>query len=378
MSSLSIVVIDSDLDSLGNIVKYIDRSSIVGTASSFESGYELIHKKRPMIVIMEVKVEELDLYIERIEMILTRFPNVSIFAVCTDRSAETILKVMRAGVVEYLLKPVHENDLASALQKIGRLMVKQSFHSQPGAELGHIFTFYSPKGGVGLTTLATNFAVNLHAMTDKSTILVDLDLIAGDVTTFLNMDPEYSLSDVTLNATRLDASFMKGVISHHESGIFVLSEPKNIADGVALSSNDLVKVLALLKTMFTYIIIDTETGLNSKTMMALKMADTLVFAFVLTLPGIKHAQRYLNYFKSMDLDHKIMPVVNRHVKKGDIKLEEASEIVKYPISWDFPNDHESAMTSLNKGGPLMKMAPHSHLNDSINGFAKLLLARKGG
>jgi pilus assembly protein CpaE len=375
--SISVVVIDSDVDSLANIVKFVKNLGtqvmVEGTAASFESGYELIHKKRPMVAIMEIKSEELDVFIERIRMIQGRFPHVSIFAVCNDRSADTILKVMRAGAVEYLLKPVLEVDLTTALQKIGRLWVVEPAYE---VEQGRTYAFYSPKGGVGVTTLAVNLATSIHALTKKPTILVDLDLIAGDVTTFLNMNPSYSITDVMMNTTRLDASFLKGVIARHGSGIHVLAEPKRIEEGVALASEDLVKMLSLLKSMFSYIIIDTETGLNNKTMTALKMADTIVLTSVLSLPGIKNIQRYLNYFDKMDLKHKIMLVVNRYLKKGEIKLEDAVRILNHTIQYSFPNDYEDAMQCLNKGVPLSTGAPKSELTASFNEFAELLISKK--
>ena len=375
--SISIVVIDSDVDSLGSIVKHINKLGtkvlIEGTAVNFERGYELVHKKRPVVVIMEIKTGELDVCSDRIQMMLSRFPQLSIFAVCDDRSADTILKVMRAGAVEYLLKPVSEMDITSALQKIGRLWLAKTVEE---AEQGHIYTFYSPKGGVGVTTLAVNTATSIHNLTKKPTIVVDLDLIAGDVTTFLNMSPSYSISDVTMNTSRLDASFLQGVITRHESGIHVLAEPKRIEEGVSLASEDLVKVLSLLKTMFSYIIIDTETGLNNKTMTALKMADSIVLTTVLSLPGIKNIQRYMNYFENMNLQPKIMLVVNRYLSKGEIKLEDATRILKQSIKWSFPNNHEDAMKCLNKGVPLNTGTPKSELNDSVKEFAKLLISKK--
>jgi Flp pilus assembly CpaE family ATPase len=49
----------------------------------------------------------------------------------------------------------------------------------------------------------------------KPTILMDLDLNAGDVTTFLNMKATYTISDVTTNISRLDKSFLQGVIQKH-------------------------------------------------------------------------------------------------------------------------------------------------------------------
>jgi pilus assembly protein CpaE len=326
-----------------------------------------------MVVIMEIITEELDTAIERIQMVLGRFPQLSIFAVCNDKSADTILKIMRAGAVEYILKPANDLDLTSALQKVGRLWITKTAQE---TEQGSIYAFYSPKGGVGVTTLAVNLATSIYAGTKKPTVIVDLDLIAGDVTTFLNMNPSYSISDVTLNTSRLDASFLQGVIGRHDSGIYVLAEPKKIEEGVAISSEDLVKVLSLLKTMFSYIIIDTETGLNNKTMTALKMADVIVVPFVLSLPGIKNMQKYLGYFETKGLKHKIMLVVNRYLKKSEIKLEDADKILQQPIRWSFPNKYEDAMQCLNKGVPLSTGAAKSELNESVKGFTKLLASKK--
>jgi pilus assembly protein CpaE len=376
-ASISVVVIDSDTDSLGTIVKCIkslgDHANVVGTATNFESGFEQTHKKRPMVVIMEIKPEEVDIYIERIHMILSRFPQVSIFAECSDRSAETILKVMRAGAVEYLLKPVSEVDLTAALQKIGRLWITKG---APEGEQGYLYAFYSPKGGVGATTLAINFAESIYRISKKPTVLVDLDLIAGDVSTYLNMNTTYSITDVTTNVTRLDASLLKGIVARHDSGIYILSEPKKIEEGVALSSEDLFKVLNLLRAMFSYVIIDTETGLNNKTLTALKMADTIVYPLILSLPGIKNTQRYLSYFDMMELRNKIMLVVNRHIKKSEIKVDDAERILKKNIAWSFPNDYEGSMLCLNKGVTLSVGAPKSQLHESVNDFVRAQVRKK--
>ena len=122
--NISVVIIDTDFDSIKNLVKYIenigDTVVVEGTASTFEKGYEIVHKKRPMVVIMEVG-DDINLAIERIGQLSSRFPQVSIFATATDKSSDTILKVMRAGATEYLLRPVSDSDLAFALQKMGRL-----------------------------------------------------------------------------------------------------------------------------------------------------------------------------------------------------------------------------------------------------------------
>jgi pilus assembly protein CpaE len=370
--NISVVIVDSDTDSIDTIVKYLknlgDEVTVEGTATTFESGFEIVHKKRPMIVIMEVG-EDVSLYIERTRQILSRFPQISIFATSSDKSSETILKVMRAGATEYLLRPVSETDLSFALQKLGRLwLIKTS----PEEQVGRIITVFSPKGGVGVTTLSINLATAIHESTMKPTILIDLDLNAGDVTTFLNMKTSYTISDVTTNISRLDKSFLQGVIQKHASGISVLAEPKKVEEGISISGGEIRKVLSLLKTMYNYIIIDTETLLD-RTMTAVEMSDMVLLVFVMSLPSITNMQRYLKFFDKRGLGRdKIKLIANRYLKKGDIKTEDAEKALNHPIFWNIPNEYDTAMSCLNRGVPLSIGASKSELNRNIQEIAKAI------
>lgn len=373
---ISIVIIDSDPDSAKSLTKFVadlgDHAIIEGVANSFENGFELIYKKKPMVVILDICAGgEAD--IERIRTVLGRFPQTTIFASCADKSSDTILKAMRAGATEYLLKPVAETDLHSALQKLGRLWLSKP---APEAETGRIFSLFSPKGGVGLTTVAVNLATNIFDLTGKPTILVDLDLNGGDVTTMLNLKTSYTISDVTVNISRLDKSFLKSVIAKHESGIFVLAEPHKVEEGVSVPSSDLRKVINLLKTMFSYIVIDTESVLDERTISVVEMSDAVLLTFVLSLPGIRTIQKYLDYFDKSEAKHKVKLIVNRYVKRGEIQIGDAEKVLNKRIFRTIPNEYNDAMTSLNKGMPLSMCIPKSPINLSIKDIAKTLIGEK--
>ena len=367
---IPVVIIDSDTDAISAMVRCIEglrnHVRVAGAVTSFEAGFELVHKKRPMVVIMEAG-PDLDAATERIGSILKRFPRVSIFVTSSDTRAETILKVMRAGAAEYLLRPVADEYLVSALQKVGRLWITEA---APEAPRGKVYVLFSPKGGVGVTTMAVNLSTNIYKATGKPTVIVDLDLDAGDVTTFLNMKAAYTITDVTTNMTRLDENFLKGVITKHDSGIHVLAEPQRVEDGIKISGADVTKLIGLLKTMFDYIIIDTCTAPDDRTMAAIRASDMLMLVLVMSLPGIKHMQRHLHYFDKTGVKgDKIRLVVNRYMKKGDIKIEDAEKVLGRKVDWSVPNDYETAMSCLNKGVPFCVGEPRSAVNASIADIA---------
>ncbi len=58
-----------------------------------------------------------------------------------------------------------------------------------GAWQRHVCTFWSTKGGVGKTFLATSFGVLLGVVCDRRTIIVDADMNAGDVHAYLGLSP---------------------------------------------------------------------------------------------------------------------------------------------------------------------------------------------
>src|SRR3989337_1793123 len=162
--NIPVVIIDRDADDVGKIVNYIKHFgghvAIEGVANSFESGFEIIYKKRPMVVIMEMEEEKgIDATTGKIAAILQRFPQMYIFVTSEDKSSDAILKIMRAGAAEYILKPNSHQDLASALQQVERLWISKA---PAEAEKGRIYTLFSPKGGVGLTTIATNLAADIY------------------------------------------------------------------------------------------------------------------------------------------------------------------------------------------------------------------------
>ena len=189
---LSVVIIDSDQASRRTIesaLKDVEKITLAGMAEDLKSGLSLVEREKPGLVIMEIDREG-DKAFSALEEIQKKLPYVTVFATSSSASSEGILKAMRAGCAEYLLRPVAQEDLLNSIKKIGRLMVHGTAARQ-ATEQGKIITCFSPKGGVGNTTIATNLAVSIHEYTKKSVVIVDLDLEGGDISMFLDLQPRH-------------------------------------------------------------------------------------------------------------------------------------------------------------------------------------------
>jgi pilus assembly protein CpaE len=105
-----------------------------------------------------------------------------------DLSPELLMQAMQAGVSEILTKPANEAAINASLQRVWKRMGKK-VESAARSGPGRAIALFGTKGGVGTTSLATNLAVEIHRLTRKKTLLLDLDVELGETSLMLGMDP---------------------------------------------------------------------------------------------------------------------------------------------------------------------------------------------
>jgi pilus assembly protein CpaE len=368
---ISMVIIDSDKpsrDVIASIVRpFADTIKIEGSVDDFGEGLKTIQKTSANIVILEVN--DLNRGIEEIEYLLANHPHLSIIVSSFEKNPEWILKLMRAGAVEYLLRPVANDELIQALTKVGRF-----WFSKPPVDTksGKIIAVYYPTGGAGVTTVAVNLAAGLASDSSK-VALVDLNLLTGDISTFLDVNPSYTLSSVTNNIARLDANFLMGVMTQHSSGPYVLTEPTEVDEAIDITPEQVNRLLHFLKGIFDYVVVDCGGQLAGCTMAILENANLTLFTMVLSLPTIKTAKRYLIAMERKGLrKDRLKLVVNRYMPKADIQIKDAERVLGQQVFVTLPNEYEDTITSINKGTPLIKLLPRSPASKAIESMVSLL------
>jgi pilus assembly protein CpaE len=300
-------------------------------------------------------------------------------AVLVTSSASTdgnlILRTMRAGAKEFLTQPLKPEDLAAALQRVSR----HRFGSSGGSARGcTMIALTGATGGVGTTSLAVNLGCALSANQTNSVVLLDLDLCLGDADVFLDTIPEYTLSDVAQNISRLDLTLLKRSLTKHDTGLYLLPRPVQLEDARHITTDELTRVLGLLKASFTHIIVDTSKGFNQLDMHVLAEADEVLLVTQLDLPCLRNVVRLMASFKEGKFDDKVKIVVNRvgH-EAGQISLRKAQETIGREIFWQVPNDYRVMIEVRNNGVPLIQQAPKAAITQSLNQLATTLSGKPG-
>ena len=307
-----------------------------------------------------------------VESLPQSHPEMALLVSSSSTDGSLILRTMRAGAKEFLTQPIKPEELAAAVQRIAR----GKYGAQSGGASGgcKVIAVAGATGGVGSTSIAVNLGCALASNPANSVVLVDLDLAVGDADVFLDTIPEYTLTDVAQNVSRLDFTLLKRSLTKHSSGLYLLPRPVALDDSRHISTDDLQRMFGLLKATFTHLIIDTSKAFTKLDMFAMEMASDVLMVTQLDLPCLRNVVRLMMAFGEVDgLKEKLRVVVNRVGHgSGQISIRKAQETLGHDIYWQVPNDYRTMVEVRNNGVPLIEQAPKAVITQSIGQLAAAL------
>jgi pilus assembly protein CpaE len=372
-SVLRIAVVDpkdAPRDALKSMLLGLDSVWLEAECSRYEFFGDVVGQTSPEVGFVALDSNP-DKALDLVTSLAKSAPDCAILVTSSSTDGNLILRAMRAGAKEFLTQPLKPEDLAAALQRVSR----QRFGSTGGSARGcTVIAFTGATGGVGTTSLAVNLGCSLAADQANSVVLLDLDLCLGDADVFLDTIPEYTLSDVAQNISRLDLTLLKRSLTKHDTGLYLLPRPVQLEDARVITTDQLSRVLGLLRASFTHVIIDTSKGFNELDMHVLREADTVLLVTQLDLPCLRNVVRLMASFKETGkFDDRVRIVVNRvGYDTGQISLRKAQETIGREIFWQVPNDYRVMIEVRNNGVPLVQQAPRATITQSLNQLANAL------
>jgi pilus assembly protein CpaE len=354
---------DGARESLKTILLGLDMVWLEAECSRYEFFSDVVAQTHPDIGVVALDADP-DKALKLVEQLAATSPQCSILVVSGSTDGTLILRAMRAGAKEFLTKPVKLEDLVGALERLS----ERQFGKGEGKVRGsQVIAVCGATGGVGTTSLAVNLGCCLASDSKNSVCLVDLDLSLGDADVFLDAIPDYTLVDVAQNVTRLDFALLKRSLTKHSSGLFLLPRPVQLEDAVHITTEDLQRMIGLLKATFTHLILDLSKGYSALDMVALETATQVLLVTQLDLPCLRNVVRLMMSFGEINgLKDKVKIVVNRvGLDAGQISMKKAQETIGREVFWQLPNDYRTMSEVRNNGVPLIDQAPKAAVTQSI-------------
>ena len=366
------VVIDPENNSRELILNYLAQIEDINVTQEFNdvlTAMNFITESRPNLIIVDIS-QKTQMALDIIVKISNTLKNSKIIVLSYDMNSETVIKALRAGAREFLVKPLIENDFILAVEKLKDLILGNINDTTKCK----VITTFSNKGGIGKTAIATNLAVEIANMTKERVALVDLNMQMGDVTTFLDLNPSFDTAYVINNLERIDEGFLLSTLEkYNNSSLYVLADPPDLEQAEVITSENITTLINVLRNVFSYIIIDTTASFDGKTITALDNSDLVLLITIINLPSVRNCQRCFDLFKRLGYTKdKIKIIVNRYMENGEIKVEDVEEVLGHPVYFKIPNNYFTIINSINKGLPVCEINPHSNIAKSFRELAALL------
>jgi pilus assembly protein CpaE len=306
-----------------------------------------------------------ELILPMIGAVAAAHPHVPLFAVSKSTEGSLILQAMRQGIREFFPRPIDAQALDSAIQKIASQ--RTQIHPQ-----GKLITVTGTSGGVGATTLATNLATELGQLAGGKVTVVDLDFRFGQVATFLDVDPQYTLADLCQSAEQLEAATINRALVHHASGIHVLSRPLHFAEADAITAAACVGVLSSLLQMNDYVITDGPTRFDQGGHSVFALSDYNILVVQLVVPSVRNALRIVEAMRQggYNLD-RVRLICNRAGRDcGHLSVQNVSETLGLDVFATVPDDWDAVSGAINLGEPLLTQSPKSKVRQNVQEIAQ--------
>jgi pilus assembly protein CpaE len=240
---------------------------------------------------------------------------------------------------------------------------------------GKVVTIFSPKGGVGRTTLAVNLAA-ASASLGQRVALVDGSLQFGDIGMMLNLDPKNkSIADFARNSSAGEHEPLEGILVSHRIGVDVLMAPPSPEMAELVTAEHIERACTSLRTTHDLIVVDAWPWLHDTTLAFLDQSDVILVMLSLEITSIKDSRQFLAVVEQLGYEHsKVRLLLNRADAAYGIRAQDAERSIGRRIQHTVVSDGRTVVTSLNRGQPFVLATPQAKVSQDVLRLARSLVA----
>jgi len=306
---------------------------------------------------------------------------VPILVIAPAGDVEARIAFLEAGADDVIAAGFDRGELEARIEALliraGR-MTAATLSDQPA---GQVVTFFSPKGGVGTTTLAVNTAVLLAAGQGAiggraaQVLLVDLDLQFGQVATHLNLTPHFDVASLCADAVALaDVDQALSYLTHHSSGVQVLAAPANPEADFAVTVDQLERAIGILRPRFDHVIVDCGSRLDPRTLWMLEQADIHIFVIFPEIAALRATSLMLAFLAdTATLRARTSFVVNHLFPRELLKTRDIENLLRATPIAEIPYTDVDMIRAVNEGVPLVASRPSSPASLAIGKIASAIV-----
>ena len=346
-------------------------------ASNGAEGLQKAKTTQPDLIITDVVMPDMDGYeVTRLLRREAQFAHTPILVLTAQSSLQNKLKSFEAGADDHLTKPFEAVEFAARLAALLRRTEISRPRALPGVvhENARLIAVHSLRGGTGCSSLAVNLGVGLASLWELPTILLDLMMIAGQVTLMLNATLKRTWADIAnYPPAELDIELLESIVGKHESGVSFIAAPTFPTEAETISGDILEAALQLLRKRYEYIVADLPHNFNPIVVQTLDMADVILLTTAPDLASIRAAALALDTYRKLNYPpEKIKVVLNATFPKHGLPRDKIETALGVPVMVTIPYTPDRFVEAINFGQPLISAKPDEPIGGLLEDLAFFL------
>lgn len=298
-------------------------------------------------------------------------PDLAVLVLSETTDGQLILTAMRAGIREFITKPIDREMLAQAFEKVVAT-------STTTTQVGTLVSVIGTIGGCGASSIATNLAVELADLCkpdNKRVAVVDLDFRYGQLGTMLDLQPDYTISDLADTPEQLDAGIIDKAMVKHGSGVHLLARPNAFGQADHITAAHCVSVLSSLQQIYDYVVVDGPSRFDPGGQAVLDLADVNLLVIQLLVTSVRNVHRMLEELRDGGYNLSRFQLACNRVGRESTHLgiEHVERTLNMKVMHQVPDDWKTMSGAINMGVPLIEAAPKARIRTAIRELAERIM-----
>jgi pilus assembly protein CpaE len=382
---IRVLIVDDIPETRDHLTKLLGFESdveVVGAAASGSQAIEMAVRLSPDVVLMDINMPDMD-GITATEKLSAAVPAAAVVMMSVQGEADYLRRSMLAGAREFLVKPFSSDELTASIRqvytreqdKISRMAAAAPVVSNDGGASGgvggegegRVIAIFSPKGGVGRTTIAVNLAVAAATELGRSVVLMDGSFQFGDVGVLLNLNPKNkSIADLVPELEQGEPESLDTFVIKHSSGIEVLLAPPSPEMAELITPAGVKRVIEALRRRHDLVIVDCTSWFNDTTLAILDAADDVLTILSLEITSIKNMRLFLEVAEQLGYEQsKVKLVLNRADSTLGIRVADVENSIGRKVDHTIVSDGRSVVYALNRGVPFFLSNREAQVSQDI-------------
>ena len=404
--TIRVLIVDDIPETRDHLTKLLGFESdidVVGSAASGAEAITLATAMTPDVVLMDINMPDMD-GIAATELLARAVPTASVVMMSVQGEADYLRRSMLAGAREFLVKPFSSDELTASIRQVysrerekvslmaaaapAASAAAQAAAGTPsggpkgsgGGEPGIVVAVFSPKGGVGRTTVAVNLAVAAATELGKKVVLIDGSFQFGDVGVLLNLNPKNkSIADLVpeLEQAGNDVESIDTFVINHSAGIRVLLAPPSPEMAELITPSGIKRIIETLRKTHDLVVVDCTAFFNDTTLAILDSADTILTMLSLEITSIKNMRLFLEVADQLGYEAgKVRLVLNRADSALGIRVADVEHSIGRKVDDTIVSDGRSVVYALNRGVPFFLSNREAQVSQDILRLAKAVTGER--